>query len=54
VTSNEDWTSTFLRWADDGSVAIGFVGYIGEPPTEIWRFDVPAEESSGRKSPKQS
>jgi hypothetical protein len=49
VTSDEDWTSTFLRWADDGSVAIGFVGYIGEPPTEIWRFDVSAEESSAEE-----
>jgi hypothetical protein len=52
VTNNEDWTSTFLRWADDGSVAIGFVGYIGEPPSEIWRFDVSAEESSAEEAAK--
>jgi hypothetical protein len=52
VTNNEDWTTAFLRWADDGSVAIGFVEYIGEPPIEIWRFDVLAEESSVEEAAK--
>ena len=50
VTSNEEWTSTFLRWADDGSVAIGFVDYIGERPKEIWRFEVPAEDTSAEEA----
>jgi hypothetical protein len=53
LTDNEEWTSTFLRWADDGSIAIGFVGYIGEPPIEIWRFDVPAESLSADEAAKQ-
>jgi hypothetical protein len=48
VTTNADWTYAFLRWADDGSVAIGFVEYIGESPIEIWRFDVPAEQSGAK------
>jgi len=54
VTTNEEWTSTFLRWADDGSVAIGFVEYIGEPPTEVWRFDVSAENWSADEVAKQA
>jgi hypothetical protein len=53
MTGNEEWTSTFLRWADDGSVTIGFVEYIDEPPTEIWRFDVPAESVSADEAAKQ-
>jgi hypothetical protein len=54
VTSNEEWTSTFLRWADDGSVAIGFVDYIGEPPKEIWRFEVPAEDTSAEEAARRA
>jgi hypothetical protein len=49
VTTDEEWTSTFLRWADDGSVSIGFVEYISQPPTEIWRFNVPAEKWSAEE-----
>lgn len=53
VTNNEEWTSTFLRWADDGSVAIGFAEYIGEPPKEIWRFKVSADTLSAEEVAKR-
>jgi hypothetical protein len=53
VTNNEEWTSTFLRWADDGSVAIGFAEYIGEPPKEVWGFEVPADTLSAEEVAKR-
>jgi hypothetical protein len=40
MSEADDWTRTFLHWADDSQVTIGFVNYLDEPPMEVWRFDL--------------
>lgn len=44
VAETDDWTDGFLAWADDKQVTIKFVDYVDQPPREIWRFNLSAEE----------
>ena len=40
MSQPDDWTRTFLRWADKRQVTIGFVNHLDEPPMEVWRFNL--------------
>lgn len=44
VAETDDWTDGLLAWADDKQVTIKFVDYVDQPPREIWRFNLSAEE----------